>query len=200
MIGTTKCVISSIELTAVSNEAWLRGWTLLGANSLECIKDRESIDDLAKDDVRAIEPLGLDERQEELGSVRVWSGVRHRKISSRCVSQSEVLICELHAVDGLASGTISSGEISTLSHEIFDDAMEWRSLVVKFLSQFAHALLASAERSEVLGSLGHLVSEQLNDDSASILTIDGDVEENVWVTHDVNKYVFYYKFKRDLPL
>ena len=188
----------SLELTAVSNEAWLWGWTLLGTNCLESIKDRKSIDDPTEDDVRAIEPLGLDERQEELRSVRTGSSVRHRKISSSGVFQIEVLICKLQAIDGLSSSTISSGEISTLSHEIFDDTMEWWSLVAKWLSRFTHALLTSAKGSEVLSSLWHLVSVQLNDDSASQLLANGDIKENVWVCH-LNKYVFYYKFNQEFP-
>ena len=114
------------------------------------------------------------------------------------MSQIEVLILELHAVDGLSSSTVASGEISALSHEIFDDAMERWPLIVKWLSRLAHALLTSAEGSEVLSSLRHLISEQLNDYSTRILTTKADIEVDVWVCH-ANKYVLYNKYKKDSP-
>ena len=69
--------------------------------------------------------------------------------------QLEVLILKLVAVDGLATSTIMVGEISTLAHELRDDAMESGSLV-------GHAiLLAGAESSEILGCAGNHVSAKL---------------------------------------
>jgi len=62
------------------------------------------------------------------------------------VLQLEVLIGELVAVDGLAAGAVTLGEVTTLDHEVLDDTVESRALVAK-------ALLASSKSSEVLGSL-----------------------------------------------
>ena len=42
--------------------------------------------------------------------------------------QREVLVFEFTAKDGLATRTIESGEITALDHEVFDDAMEDRTL------------------------------------------------------------------------
>ena len=66
--------------------------------------------------------------------------------------------------------------------------MEWCSLIVKWLTRFTHAPLTCAEGSEVLSGIGHLVSEQLNDDSAGKLITDTDIEEDEWVCHII-KYV-----------
>ena len=63
----------------------------------------------------AIQPLGLGRAQEELRPVRVGPGVGHGQNSRSGVLEVEVLVLELVAVDGLASSTVSSGEIATLN-------------------------------------------------------------------------------------
>lgn len=51
---------------------------------------------------------------------------------------------------------VATGEVTTLEHELGDDAVEGAALVVEGLARAAGALLAGAERAEVLGSLeGH---------------------------------------------
>ena len=82
----------------------------------------------------SIKPVTWDEAEEELGAVSVWSSISHGKIASLGVLDCEVLILELHSVDGLTTGTISSSKISSLSHELSDDAMERRSLEVEWLA------------------------------------------------------------------
>lgn len=52
------------------------------------------------------------------------------------MTQLEVLILELVAVDRLATGAITLGEVTTLNHEVLDDTVESGVLV-------AEALLAS---------------------------------------------------------
>ena len=60
--------------------------------------------------------------------------------------QAEVLVLELVAVDGLATSSVVVGEVTTLAHETGDNPVEGGSLV-------AESLLASAQGTEVLGSL-----------------------------------------------
>lgn len=50
----------------------------------------------------------------------------------------EVLIRKLLSVDGLATSSVSVGEVTTLDHELLDDTVEGRALV-------AIALLASSQ-------------------------------------------------------
>lgn len=42
----------------------------------------------------------------------------------------EVLVLELGSIDALAACAIASGEIAALDHELLDDAVELRALVV----------------------------------------------------------------------
>jgi hypothetical protein len=59
----------------------------------------------------------------------------------------QVLVLELVAVDRLATGTVVVGEVTTLAHELGDDAVEARALE-------AEALLPGAKGAEVLAGLG----------------------------------------------
>jgi len=92
------------------------------------------------------------------------------------VLQLEVLILEFRAVDRLATSTISSSEVTTLAHEIRDDAVEGAALETE-------ALLASAECTKVLASLrDHVVSEG-HDNAAKRCLVGGHVEEDLERTH-----------------
>ena len=48
---------------------------------------------------------------------------------------------------------VATGEVTTLKHELGDDAVEAGALVVEGLARAAGALLAGAERAEVLSGL-----------------------------------------------
>lgn len=61
---------------------------------------------------------------------------------------------------------VTTGEVTTLEHEVGDDAVEGRALV-------AEALLASAESTEVLGGLGHDVVVELKVDASSLACTEG---------------------------
>lgn len=54
----------------------------------------------------------------------------------------EVLISELLAVDGLTTSAVAAGEVTTLDHELGDNAVESTALVVKGLARATGALLA----------------------------------------------------------
>jgi len=76
-----------------------------------------------------------------------WLG-RDAHRNARKEGNIQVLVLELGAVDGLAAGAVVGGEVTTLAHEVRDDAVEARALETE-------ALLASAERAEVLAGLGN---------------------------------------------
>ena len=54
------------------------------------------------------------------------------------VLELEVLIGELLAVNGLATGSVAVGEVTTLDHELLDDTVEGGALI-------SEALLASGQ-------------------------------------------------------
>jgi hypothetical protein len=54
---------------------------------------------------------------------------------------------------------VTAGEVTTLEHELGNDAMELAALI-------AEALLAGAESAEILGGLGDDVVEELKVDAA----------------------------------
>lgn len=73
----------------------------------------------------------------------------------------EVLVGETLTVDGLSTGSVSTGEVTTLKHEAGDDAVEAGALV-------AEAWLSGAEVTEVLDSLGDVLIEEVHGDAALV--------------------------------
>lgn len=62
-------------------------------------------------------PASLGGANEELRAVGVGSSVGHGQNSLSLVLQGEVLIRKLIAIDGLPTGSIMVGEVSTLQHQ-----------------------------------------------------------------------------------
>ena len=89
----------------------------------------------------------------------------------------QIFIFELNTVDGFTAGSIADGEISTLDHKAWDDAMEDAvGISERQIGVGRESLFARAERSEVLGRLGNLVLVELKDDALGVGTAEGDVE------------------------
>jgi len=172
-----------LQLSTVSNYALLqRSIVTVDFGVLQLANDVHTVHDLAEDDMHAVEVGGGHGADEELRAVGVLASVGHGEDTGASVFQSKVLIVELSTIDGLAASAIEVGEITALDHEILDDAMEDSALEMQRLAGIAtFALLASAQATEVLGSLGGLVREQLHGDTASLLGSDGDVEENTGI-------------------
>jgi len=95
-----------------------------------------------------------------LGAVGVWSGVSHGEETWLGVLVLEVLIWELLTVDGLATSTVATGEVTTLKHELWDDTVELAALV-------AESLLTSAESTEVLSGTWYVLVVKVEVYSAS---------------------------------
>ena len=53
-----------------------------------------------------------------------WTGIGHGQQERLLVLEGEVLVVELGAVDRLPTSTIVRREITTLDHELLDDAVE----------------------------------------------------------------------------
>jgi len=88
-------------------------------------------------------PLGLGSTDEELGAVRVGSGVGHGQDARTRVLQDEILIIKLLPVDGLASSAVMACEVPPLAHKSRNDPVEAGTFVTK-------SFLPSAQGTEVL--------------------------------------------------
>lgn len=106
-----------------------RAVTTVGFGLFDLADDVHSLQHLAEHDVASVQPAGLLDRDEELRTVGVLAGVGHRQPSGSIVLQLEVLVSEALTVDRAASGSIATGEVSTLDHEVLDDAVELAALV-----------------------------------------------------------------------
>ncbi len=76
------------------------------------------------------------------------------EVTGSGVFELEVLVGELLPVDALAAGTVVVREVASLQHELRDHAVETAPLV-------AEALLAGAQRAEVLRRLRHHIRAEL---------------------------------------
>ena len=124
----------------------------------------------------AIKMRELVEAHEELRAVRVGTGVGHRHDTGASVLMLEVFIGELGSVDGLATGAVEVREVTALSHEAGNDTVENGLLEVQALAaSLGYTLLASAESSEVLSSLGS-VTEQVHLNSRLIASLGLSLE------------------------
>ena len=86
----------------------------------------------------------------------------------------EVFIRESVTPDGSASSTISTCEVTTLNHEVWNDSVEFTSFVSKF-----HAIVfkvSFTESDEIFDGFGDSVTEHVNDNVTGIFSINVDGE------------------------
>lgn len=79
------------------------------------------------------------------------------------------LTSKLLAIDGLATSSVAPGEVTTLKHEGWDDAMEARASI-------SITILTSAQLAEISRGLRYNVIKEFENNAPSIVTVDGDVE------------------------
>ena len=170
-----------LQLTASSDLDLSLRSSAVGSERLNLLHDVHSVNHLTEHNVMSIQmrsrdlPITRDTHSyggdEELRTVGVGTRVRHGKQSSSVVTHNEALISELGSVDGLASvaievlpltcSTHAYRNISSLEHESGNHSVEDRVLVAKILTLSSLSLLSGAEATEVLGSFGNNVAEQL---------------------------------------
>jgi len=80
--------------------------------------DVHAFQNLAKDNVLPIQPGGLDSGDEELRSIGILTSVGHRQKTGCGVAKLKVFVSEASTVDGLATGSVMVGEVTSLDHEV----------------------------------------------------------------------------------
>jgi len=171
------------KLSTVSDHDRFLGGSVLGTDLLDGLDHIHALGHSSEDNVCAIQPRSGHSADEELTSVGVFTRVGHGQDTLTRVGLLEVLVRELHTVDGLAAGSVAVGEVTSLAHKVRDDSVEAAALVVKRLAALANTLLASAQSAEVLSSLWNNIGVQLHFNSASRTSSYGHIEENGWVWH-----------------
>lgn len=171
------------ELAAVHDSDLLLWLARGGANLLDGLHDVLALGNLTENAMLAVEPVANDGGDKELGTVGVGTGVGHGKQVRPVVAEDEVLISEFLAIDRFTTSAVAAGEVTTLKHELGNDAVKGGTLVVQRLAGLAHALLAGAQTPEVLRSLGSLVGEELHHNPLGRAAANGDVKENTRICH-----------------
>jgi len=151
----------------------------IGGRLFNLLHKIEAFDNFTKDNVFAVEPAGNDGGDEELRSIGSRTSVSHGQESRLGVLQLEVLIFEFVSVNRDSTGSVMAGKVTTLDHEIFDDTVEARAFVAHLDSTLV-SLLASAKGAEVFSGLGDDIVVELENDSASRLASDFNIEEDSW--------------------
>jgi hypothetical protein len=119
----------------------------LRSDRLNLIHNLEAFDDLAEDDMLAIQMRSVPRANEELATIGVWSGIGHRETAFACVLTcltGEALIGKFSTIDGLSTTTISQSEIAALAHEAGDDAVEGGAFEMQRHTTLPHPLFTSA--------------------------------------------------------
>jgi hypothetical protein len=171
------------KLSAVLDHNSLRSFAISRANSFHGINDIHTFNDFTEDDMLTIQPLSFRNSDEELGAVGVGASIGHGKKTRLGVCLTEVLISESAAVDRLTTSSVASGKVTTLEHEARDHSVEDGVFEVEGSAVVAISLLAGAESSEVLSSSGHNIIVELESNSASRVSADGNIKEDMRSRH-----------------
>jgi len=106
-----------------------------------------------KNNVLTVKVRSRDKGDKKLGPIGIFSGVGHGEEIGFFMFLYKVLIVEIIAIDGLSTGTVSTGEVTALGHEIRNNTVELGPSVAK-------SLLTSAKGTKVLcGSGGYVIIE-----------------------------------------
>ncbi len=92
---------------------------------------------------------------EKLGSVSIGASIGHGKLTRLAVLQAKVLIRKSAAIYRHATSAVVISEVTTLTHEAWNDTMEGGAL------EGQPFYFACAKRSKVLSGLGDDIIEQL---------------------------------------
>ena len=89
----------------------------------------------------------------------------------------------------LMSQILTHGEVTALKHELRNNSVETRTLIVKRFTRGTSALLTSAQTTEIFCADRSYIASELEGNSTRWGTIDGDIKKHirtrVWGGHDL---------------
>lgn len=103
-----------LKLTTIFNDNPGLGSTAVASNIIDSLNYLDTLGNLTKHNMGTIQMRGPPSADKELRSVGILTGIGHGYTSHTSVLESEVLVLELVAVDGVTTPAITSGEITTL--------------------------------------------------------------------------------------
>ncbi len=143
-------------------------------HSLNCFHDILALRNFAENDMFAVKPTSDDSGDEELTTIGVRTSVGHREAESFML-ELKVFVFKAVSVDGLSTGSISPGEVTSLNHKVRDDSVEAAASISKLVLTFT-------EFDEVIDGSRHNSSEHINDDVSCWASSDFDGEGD-FVSH-----------------
>merc|ERR1712243_75720 len=114
----------TLQLSRVCNCYLFLRFPTVRAKAFNGLDDIHSRGDRAEYNMLTIQPSSFCSADEKLGSICVSSGTGHGQDSRSSVLQLEVFIFKFVAIDGLSASSITSGEITSLAHEAWNDPVE----------------------------------------------------------------------------
>ena len=130
----------------------------------------------------AVQPRGCCGSEEKLGAIGAGASVGHAEYAGLGMFELKVLISKFSAVDGFSSGTIAVGKIAALTHEVGNDAVECRTLIVQGFPGLALTSLSGTQGTKIFGCFRHHVSSELYNDTSCRFLTNGDVKKDLRIS------------------
>jgi len=126
-----------------------------------------------------VQPSSLHSCNEELRAISVGTSIGHAEHSWTSVLQLEMFIRKLVTINALPSCSISTGEVTSLYHKIWDYTMKVAALEMKVFATLSHTLVSFAQMHEVCCCFWHVLSVQADDNPACRFTSNLHIKETL---------------------
>ena len=154
------------QFSTVSYHAFLASCSCSWSDRFKSVENFITFSYISKYNVFAIKMRSFHKAEEELWSIGARSSIGHWQNASTSVSVGEVFIFEFPAINAFTTSSVSSREITTLSHKARNDSMEFASFEMEWLALCTCTLFSCAKRTEVFRCFWS-VSFKLYRDAAS---------------------------------
>jgi len=162
-----------IHLATISNDDLCRSFSWLGSIGFDLLDNFHAFNNWTENNMLSIQPRRFGGTQEKLRTVGVGTSIGHGEDSWAGMLQLKVFIFELVSVDWFSTSSVVVCEVTTLTHEVGDDPVEWRSLE-------SETLLSGTETTEVFCCLWDNIWSQLHHNPSNGLPIGGNIKEASW--------------------